>query len=275
MVSGGHEPDWFGDIPAWPATGRMPARELASALTAARVATLEPGTPTTAMQGQESFLPTAESAVDWTVPDASASDGPSLDDPFEQMRLNPVTPEKKSGPTRFWTGHRGTLLGAAAVLVVLGAAAGVALSQAGGGTEQMTNQAAESTTAITSSAPVDTCPALVDGGVTTGDGPGDQNSGAGAILAFNHAYYVSRSAARARAVSAPNAVASEDVMQQYIDQRPVGTTHCLSITDEGNNTYDVVLTEYPPGAATIVYHQIIRTVESDGKTYIASIKAVD
>ncbi len=275
MVSGGHEPEWFGDIPAWPATGQMPARELASALTAARVATLEPGTPIMAIPGEESFLPTDEPA-DWTVRAASASDAPSLEDPFEQMRLNPVTPEKKGGPTRFWTGHRGTVLGAAAVVVVLGAAAGVALSQAGGGNEQpLPNQAVESTSANTSSAPVDTCPAIVDGGVTTGDGPGDQNSGAAAILAFNHAYYVSRSATRAREVAAPNAVASEDVMQQYIDQRPVGTTHCLSITDQGNNIYDVVLTEYPPGAATIVYHQLIRTVESDGRSYIASIKSVD
>ncbi|AZG47038.1 hypothetical protein [Gordonia insulae] len=113
--------------------------------------------------------------------------------------------------------------------------------------------------------------------VTTGHDSGDQNSGPGVIKAFNYAYYTQRSAVKARSVAAPNAVASRDVMQKYIDQRPAGTQHCLSITKRGTDTYAVVLTEIPPepGAVPIVYRQIIQTVEARGKTWILSIKSTE
>ncbi|WP_231632825.1 MULTISPECIES: hypothetical protein [Gordonia] len=111
--------------------------------------------------------------------------------------------------------------------------------------------------------------------VSDGDDAGNQESGAGAIRAFNHAYYVLRSARAARAVAAPGAVASEYVMQQYINQRPLGTRHCLIVSDRGPGEYSVVLTELQPDAAPITYRQVIRTTTTGGKSYIQSIRSVE
>lgn len=146
------------------------------------------------------------------------------------------------------------------------------------------SSSASSSAAVAGPPPTQTaCPASSSNGVVTGSGPGDQDSGPGVIEAFNHAYYVQRSAAAARAVAAPGAVAAEPVMQAYIDKLPVGTTHCLSITTLAPNTFRVVLTEIPPDSAQpgrpgdpapappVAIHQRISTIESSGKTWIASI----
>ena len=140
------------------------------------------------------------------------------------------------------------------------------------------------TSTAVSSPPVQTpCPSSAADGVVTGNGAGDQDSGPGVIEAFNHAYYTLRSAAAARAVAAPGAVADEPVMQGYIDKIPAGTTHCLTISPLSPNTFRVVLTEIPPTSGQpgrpgdpsptppVAIHQKITTVESGGKVWIASI----
>ncbi|MFW0783709.1 hypothetical protein AAFP35_04250 [Gordonia sp. CPCC 206044] len=303
-------PEWFADVPAWSPTGGSPAYELAQALAAARLATgasavddpVSPDDqvtdkmpssapvrqPRNEEQRQQDFAreqqPDSPRPPNTEFPSAFGPQGDqekpraeSLDDSlFENMRVRPTAKKDEAGPTKFWKNHRGPIIGAAAAVIVIAVAAGITVSQLGGDdSESSTDAVGPTSTTSTSTTPAETCESIVDGAVTTGDGPGDQASGPGVILAFNHAYYVDRSAKAARAVAAPNAVATQPVMQKYIDQREPGTKHCLSITDRGNNTYSVVLTEIPPdpSADPIVYRQTIRTVESRGKTWIASIKA--
>ncbi|MDL9947061.1 hypothetical protein QSJ19_15980 [Gordonia sp. ABSL11-1] len=256
---------WFDDIAAWPSSDDTPASELARALAAERlISRIQTPTEHEAPVLQANVLP---SPMDFADAASEADDS----DPFEQMRLRPSASDG-SGTRRLWKDHKSPILGAAATAVVVGIAAIIAVTQMSDGSSQPEDRAIQSA-APTSSTPSDPCPTIVDGAVTTGHGSGDQKSGAGAILAFNHAYYIERSAAAARAVAAPNAVATADVMQKYIDQRPAGTQHCLSITDRGRGTYSVVLTEIPPepGAQPIVYRQTIKTIQSRGKTWIASI----
>ncbi|MGW0453783.1 hypothetical protein [Gordonia sputi] len=176
---------------------------------------------------------------------------------------------------RKWHRRRGTLIAAGAGIVVLAVIAtvlGIALS---GSNETESSTAQPSSVAPTeNSAVAPKCPAGVNGAVTTGADAGDQSSGPNVIKAFNYAYYVERSAENAKSVTTPNAVAAVDVMQKFINQRGAGTTHCLSITDRGNNIYGVTLTETPPsGGAPIVYQQTISTVQAGGKYWIASIKS--
>ncbi|MGC5258104.1 hypothetical protein ACPXCG_17310 [Gordonia sp. DT218] len=193
------------------------------------------------------------------------------------MRVRTVTPKGDKGPQRFWKDHRGPIVGAAAAVLVVGAAAALAIGKVVSGDDPSAEQVAVPQSSATSSAVVAApCPSSTEGAVTTGNDAGDQKSGPGVIKAFNHAYYVERSATQARAVAAPNAVASRNVMQKYIDQRPPGTEYCLSITARGKTTYDVVLTETTPDsdAAPIVYRQRIQTVEAGGKTWISSIKSI-
>lgn len=90
--------------------------------------------------------------------------------------------------------------------------------------------------------PVDPCPETVEGTTTSGNGVGDQSSGAGAILAWNYRYYVTRNAAAAKAVTAENAVAAEADLEEAISLVPAGTAHCVQITDRGHGVYAVELT---------------------------------
>lgn len=190
--------------------------------------------------------------------------------------------EERTGLGRLWHDNRGPGLAAAAAaaIVVVLAGAAFALLQFAGGGESETPNAGGSTTTVTDASPStadanSACPSTSSGGLTTGNDAGDQSSGQGVIMAFNHAYYVDRSAEKARSVAVPNAVAKQNVMQQYIDQLAPGTTHCLSITNRGNNTYGVSLTEKQPGKPDVVFQQTIEVVQTDGKYLIASIKADD
>ena len=121
------------------------------------------------------------------------------------------------------------------------------------------------------------CPSTVNGRVTTGRDAGDQTSGAGVIKAFDHAYYVRRDGAAARALGTPSArVGTAKQMQTYIDQLPAKTRHCLTITDERKGLYTVELSEIPPGGgAPTVFRQRIQTTTADGKSWIVSIESLD
>lgn len=118
------------------------------------------------------------------------------------------------------------------------------------------------------------CPSARDGKMTVGNGTGDTQSGTGAILGFQHAFYVERDAQRVREFAAPDAenISSADVMQRAIDaQIPPGTTHCLRIVEQATGTFDVDLTEHRPNGTTTVYRQTVITVQRDGKTQLFAI----
>lgn len=118
------------------------------------------------------------------------------------------------------------------------------------------------------------CPSSKDGKVTVGNGPGDTASGAGAILGFQNAFYVARNGERARSFVAPDAdFSTAAVLQQAIDEHiPVGTTHCVRITESGQDTFDVDLTEHRPDGTTIVYPQRVTTVDRGGRKLVFVIR---
>lgn len=142
---------------------------------------------------------------------------------------------------------------------------------------QASPPATEVATASTATAGDTDCPSTVNGRVTTGRDAGDQESGAGVIKAFDHAYYVRRDGAAARALGTPNArIGTAAQMQTYIDQLPAKTRHCLTITDESKGLYTVELSEIPPGGgAPTVIRQRIQTTTADGKSWIVSIESLD
>ena len=125
----------------------------------------------------------------------------------------------------------------------------------------------------TTPAPADECPSTSQGGVVTGNDPGDQASGPGVIKAFQYAYYTRRSATAALAVTAPSARLNSVTMQTFIDKRPIETGYCLTITDRGAGLYALKLTETTPGTAPEVYRQLIETTRASGKTWITAIKS--
>ena len=118
------------------------------------------------------------------------------------------------------------------------------------------------------------CPNRTDGPVTTGRDAGGTTSGPAAIKAFEHAYFVDRSGAKAREVVAPLArVPSAQEIQGGIDtQLAPGTGHCLRITDRTGGLWGVELTMLPPaGAEPEVLRQLISTAVVDGRTLITAI----
>jgi hypothetical protein len=124
-------------------------------------------------------------------------------------------------------------------------------------------------------------------GVVIGTGAGGTDSGPDAILWFEHAYYVERSAARARQVVAQYAtVAAADHLQHGIDSVPPGTTYCVHITPGPPQTSDtlpstarrwhVEITEQRPGEQSYIIDQTISTIASDdGTVLITDIVAVE
>ena len=83
---------------------------------------------------------------------------------------------------------------------------------------------------------------------------GDQETGAGVIAAFEHAYYVTRSGAGVRALATPDtSLPLADKIQAGIDSVAVGTTHCVRITPITAGVYSVVLAEMRPGIAPEQY----------------------
>ncbi|MDV8070824.1 hypothetical protein R4P64_30325 [Rhodococcus sp. IEGM 1366] len=101
---------------------------------------------------------------------------------------------------------------------------------------------------------------------------GDQETGAGVIAAFEHAYYVTRSGAGVRALATPDtSLPLADKIQAGIDSVAVGTTHCVRITPITAGVYSVVLAEMRPGIAPAQYPQTITTKDIDGRWFVDSI----
>ncbi|MCE4265343.1 hypothetical protein [Rhodococcus globerulus] len=101
---------------------------------------------------------------------------------------------------------------------------------------------------------------------------GDQKTGAGVIAAFEHAYYVTRSADAVRALATPDtSLPLAEKIQAGIDSVPVGTTHCVRVTAITAGVYSVVLAEMRPGIAPAQYPQTITTKDIDGRWFVDSI----
>jgi hypothetical protein len=113
--------------------------------------------------------------------------------------------------------------------------------------------------------------------LTTGADPGDTETGPGAILGFEHAYYVARSGEQARTYVAADAdVPAAEVIQTGIDAVPHGVRYCVYITAAaaaGGDAWHVQLHEQWPGdPAPERYNQHITTRTAAGRTLITSIK---
>ncbi|MET9488830.1 hypothetical protein [Nocardia sp. NPDC006630] len=190
-------------------------------------------------------------------------------------RLAPKSAAPQDKPK---TSRKPILIGAG-VVVVLAAVAGVVVALTGGSDKSDSASAASSSDGlVTTAAPTTvaalSCPTKRDGPLTIGNGAGGTETGADAILGFQHAFYADRNGVKARSFVAPDAanVSQADTIQQAInDVIPIGTSYCLRITDAGPDAYDADLTEHRPDGTTTVYRQHILTVNKDGKHLIFAI----
>ena len=148
----------------------------------------------------------------------------------------------------------------AAVIVVFATRGGG--GGGGGGPEDATGPAVSPNTAVG-------CPNRTDGRVTIGNGPGGTDTGPGAILGMQHAFYVDRDAAKARTFVASGTVG---IAQEAIDQQvPMGTSYCLRIEEVAPNVYNVDVNEYRPDGGAPQYLQQVSVGNRDNKYLITSI----
>ena len=184
-----------------------------------------------------------------------------------------ASPDPSTPPRR---ARRRAPLVVAATLVVLVAAVAAAglLLWPRHSHQEPTAQRPPAAASVAPTTPADPCPEEVSGTTTTGNGPGGQTSGPDVIKAWNYAYYVTRQAAAAKAVTTPGAVAEVPAIQKYIDAVPAGSTHCLTITEGVADSFRVKIAIIPPssGQPPEVIPQIVQTVQAGGKWWIASIK---
>lgn len=207
-------------------------------------------------------------------PASGLSESPPAEqpDPSAEFPLSASPPPARPGHRR---NMRGYIIASALVVVVLaiGGIGAVLLNGASDSTPS-TGQTPAAAPPPTATAPSDAdCPDTTDGPVTTGRDPGGTVGGAEVIKAFEYAYYVKRSGTAARELVAPLGKPNRaDQMQAFIDRLDPDTLHCVKITDRGNGLWAVELTELlPRGGEPITYHQLIQTIDADGRTFINSI----
>ncbi|WP_433661881.1 hypothetical protein ACQPW1_06785 [Nocardia sp. CA-128927] len=191
------------------------------------------------------------------------------DDPIAKM-LAPTTPVAPPPPPRRSGSHTGrnVIAGILAVVILIGLTVTVILVSKNNGGDNPAPPGVSPSAALS-------CPATKDGKVTVGNGAGDTTTGPGAILGFQYAFYVERSGERARRFVAPDAenVSTAEIIQKGINEQvPVGTTHCVRITELATDTFDVDLTEHRPDGTTFVYPQTVTMVSRDGKMLVYAIK---
>lgn len=123
--------------------------------------------------------------------------------------------------------------------------------------------------------PAGPCPTERSPAVVRSAEQGGTMSGPDAVLAFQYAYYVTRSGEQAWKVVAPNAtVSSAALIQTGINSIPAGTKHCVRIVTVSDNVYSVEVTESRPGGAPETYNkQMVTTAVVDGRTLITGIAA--
>ncbi|MBB5917319.1 hypothetical protein BJY24_006231 [Nocardia transvalensis] len=119
------------------------------------------------------------------------------------------------------------------------------------------------------------CEAVRSATLVRGNGPGSTGSGPDVILAFQYAYYVARSGAAARAVTAPDAwVSPVEVIDGGIASVPVGTRHCVEIGPRPEGVFAVTIIETRPDRSVRVYRQMVTVGARDGATVITRIDPV-
>ncbi|MFI5783730.1 hypothetical protein [Nocardia sp. NPDC051570] len=110
----------------------------------------------------------------------------------------------------------------------------------------------------------------------SGTGPGNTDTAADAIMAFEHAYYAQRSGVAVRAVVAPDASVPQTAkIQAGIDQLPAALRYCVKVSKVpagGGALWAVTLTEqWPDEAAPVVYHQTVTTSHLGGRYLISAV----
>lgn len=123
---------------------------------------------------------------------------------------------------------------------------------------------------------VDESAGCVESGETgrvSGSGPGSLDTPAETVLAFDHAYYVERSAEKAfEAVSPSSRMTEEQLRVDGVEKLAEGTGHCVAISELSPTLLEVELTEYPPEAEPVLIRQRVRVEENpDGTWGIVSI----
>ncbi|WP_345495615.1 hypothetical protein [Nocardia callitridis] len=122
--------------------------------------------------------------------------------------------------------------------------------------------------------PGSTCPTQQAGNQIQGNGEGGFDTGPAVIFAFQHAYYVARSAEQVRATTTQDAsVETPEAIQNGIDSIPSGTSYCVSVTPGAfAGQYTVVVTEFRPNQPPTPYNpQIVTTIREGGRTLISAI----
>lgn len=115
-----------------------------------------------------------------------------------------------------------------------------------------------------------------------GNGVGGTDSGAAAIMGFQHAFYVERSGMMAHSFVAADSptVSAAGVIQQAIDQQvPRGTSYCVRAQDTAmraepgeGEIYYVDVTQHDPNGAETVYKQQVIVVVREGRYLIYDIR---
>ncbi|WP_067720619.1 hypothetical protein [Nocardia yamanashiensis] len=211
------------------------------------------------------------------VPPVEAAEGESLswaDDPIAKRLAPKPAAAPVKPPGKPW-GRIALIAGSAIAAIALVTVVVVAVTSGGDSDE---SPLAGATTAgkpgVSTTVAQLSCPAKRDGALTIGNGAGGTDSGAQAILGFQHAFYVDRSGVKARSFVDPDSktVSEAPVIQSDgINQTPAGTTYCVRIVEVGPETFDADLTVHSPDGTTAVYRQRIVTVNRDGKHLISTI----
>ncbi|WP_051047568.1 hypothetical protein [Nocardia asiatica] len=109
-------------------------------------------------------------------------------------------------------------------------------------------------------------------GQTVTDSAGDTHSVAGAIAAFEHAYYVQRSAEAAMRLVAPEAGLVAEALAAGIASVPAGATHCVAITPIAGSTAEVHVVQQHRDGQRVDYLQLINVRHDSVGVVITNIQ---
>ncbi|MFF7941623.1 hypothetical protein ACFZC5_18070 [Nocardia gamkensis] len=109
-------------------------------------------------------------------------------------------------------------------------------------------------------------------GQTVTDSAGDTRSVAGVIAAFEHAYYVQRSADAAMRFVAPEAGLVAEALAAGIASIPAGTTHCVAITPITDSAAEVHVVQQHPDGQRVDYLQLINVRHDSVGVVITNIQ---
>jgi hypothetical protein len=204
---------------------------------------------------------------------AKGSSGGSLwddDDLAEQFG-----PARTAAPSSDRGGRgRGVLIGGgiAGVLFVAAIAAIVVFVMHGKNNPQPTNTSLPPTTPSAFA-----CAASSSAELAVGNGPGDTNSGRGAIFGYWHSYLIDRSAEKMHSFVGPSAniQSSADLQQTINGNVPTsGVNFCVKVTTLAPDQFNVDVTEHDPNGKLTVYKQLITTGNVNGKNVILQINSL-